>query len=146
MGTQQILLIVLSVVIVGIAAAVGIQMFSSQSMNANRQSIAADAQQFAAQAITYFKTPVSMGGAGNTSSAFTSANVAAYLGWASGSFTNANATYVVSGSGNALVITGTGIEANSAGNTNVVTATVSAANILDPSAGESIVMAFSLSS
>ena len=47
MGTQQILLIVLSVIIVGVAIAVGIQMFNSQSYSSNKTAIAADAQSFA---------------------------------------------------------------------------------------------------
>ena len=57
MGTQQILLIVLSVIIVGVAIAVGISMFNSQSYNSNKTAIASDAQGFAAQVVQYYKTP-----------------------------------------------------------------------------------------
>jgi len=62
MGTQQILLIVLSVIIVGIAVAVGISMFNTQSVAADQQAIAADLQSFGAQVLAYLKTPTSMGG------------------------------------------------------------------------------------
>nr|MBC8383659.1 hypothetical protein [Candidatus Cloacimonadota bacterium] len=48
MGTQQILLIVLSVIIVGIAVAVGITMFNAQSVNSNRNACIADMNNFAA--------------------------------------------------------------------------------------------------
>jgi hypothetical protein len=64
MGTQQILLIVLSVIIVGIAVAVGITMFNAQSINSARQAIISDMNNFASQAQSYWKTPVPMGGAG----------------------------------------------------------------------------------
>ncbi len=39
MGTQQILLIVLSVIIVGIAVAVGITMFNQQAENSNQKCL-----------------------------------------------------------------------------------------------------------
>jgi len=65
MGTQQILLIVLSVIIVGVAIAVGISMFNSQAYNSNKTAIASDAQSFAAQVVQYYKTPQSQGGFGN---------------------------------------------------------------------------------
>ncbi|GAB1367219.1 hypothetical protein MASR1M36_20900 [Candidatus Cloacimonadaceae bacterium] len=64
MGTQQILLIVLSVIIVGVAIAVGISMFNSQAYNSNKTAIASDAQSFATQVVQYYKTPTSQGGAG----------------------------------------------------------------------------------
>ncbi len=39
MATQQILLIVLTVIIVGIAIAVGIAMFKAHAINSNRQAV-----------------------------------------------------------------------------------------------------------
>ena len=66
MGTQQILLIVLSVIIVGAAIAVGIQMFNNQAYSANKSAIAADAQSYAAQVVQYYKTPASQGGGSNS--------------------------------------------------------------------------------
>ncbi|MFA7213746.1 MAG: hypothetical protein WC111_07640, partial [Candidatus Cloacimonadaceae bacterium] len=69
MGTQQILLIVLSVIIVGAAIAVGIQMFNNQAYSANKSALAADAQSFATQIVQYYKTPESQGGAGRPTDA-----------------------------------------------------------------------------
>jgi hypothetical protein len=68
MGTQQILLIVLSVVVVGIAVAVGITMFQNQAVNSARQSIMSDLNNFAAQAMAWYKMPESMGGGGQVAS------------------------------------------------------------------------------
>lgn len=64
MGTQQILLIVLSVIIVGVAIAVGITMFQTQAYNSNKTALASEAAQYGAQVVQWFKTPVSLGGAG----------------------------------------------------------------------------------
>ena len=63
MGTQQILLIVLSVIIVGVAVSVGIQMFNTQKDSGAMQAIATDLQSFGAQLIAFENTPSSMGGA-----------------------------------------------------------------------------------
>ncbi len=63
MGTQQILLIVLSVIIVGAAIGVGIEMFNAQSYSANKSALAADAQLYGTMVIQYYKTPASLGGA-----------------------------------------------------------------------------------
>lgn len=66
MGTQQILLIVLSVIIVGVAIVIGISMFNRQAYNANAAAIAADAQTFATEVVQFYRTPVSQGGAMGT--------------------------------------------------------------------------------
>ena len=83
MGTQQILLIVLSVIIVGAAIAVGIQMFNNQSYSASKSAIAADAQSYASQIVQYYKTPLSQGGAGGTLATGDEAKIADFIGWGS---------------------------------------------------------------
>ena len=75
MGTQQVLLIVLAVIIVGVAVAVGITMFGSQSASANIDALKADLMSFGAQAIAFYKTPAGMAGGGNGNPGF-GANVA----------------------------------------------------------------------
>ena len=100
MGTQQILLIVLSVIIVGAAIAVGIQMFNSQSYSANKSAIAADAQSYATQVIQYYKTPLSQGGAGGEvpdddtgeGAATSEAKIGGFLGWVVGTGVAGSAT------------------------------------------------------
>ncbi len=62
MGLQQILLITLSVIIVGIAIAVGFTMFQSQALRAHRQDIITQLNNMMVEAIAYQKTPASMGG------------------------------------------------------------------------------------
>ncbi len=64
MGTQQILLIVLSVIIVGVAIAVGITMFRNQAVNSNAQQLAAEATNIRNEIVQWYKTPSDQGGAG----------------------------------------------------------------------------------
>jgi hypothetical protein len=64
MGTQQILMIVLSVIVVGAAVAVGIQMFDTQSTNQMKNMMAMDMMTMAMQAQAYWRTPIMMTGAG----------------------------------------------------------------------------------
>lgn len=64
MGQQQLLLIILGVIIVGIAIAVGLSMFTAQSVGANRDAIIADMTNLAANAYQFRIRPTSMGGGG----------------------------------------------------------------------------------
>ncbi len=66
MGQQQLLLIVLGVIIVGIAIAVGVTMFKSNAVDTNRQAVIADLVNFAAKAQRFYRTPTELGG-GNQS-------------------------------------------------------------------------------
>lgn len=114
MGTQQILLIVLSVIIVGVAIAVGISMFNSQAYNSNKTAIAADAQSFATQVVQYYKTPVSQGGGGGALTGTSTAaadSVGNAIGWGTRTTTNENGTYTlaITTAGTAAVATITGL-------------------------------------
>ncbi len=62
MGQQQLLLIILGVIIVGIAIAVGLSLFSAQSIQSNRDAIINDLNNLAAQAYQHRIRPASMGG------------------------------------------------------------------------------------
>jgi len=115
MGTQQILLIVLSVIIVGVAIAVGISMFNSQAYNSNKTAIASDAQSFATQVVQYYKTPASQGGGSNTlptADDTGAATLGGYMGWGGASTTNENGTFTVAitttGASGVATITGLG--------------------------------------
>ena len=108
MGTQQILLIVLSVVIVGIAVAVGITMFKAQSENSAKQAIISDMNNFAATAMAFYKTPTSQGGTSyGTGTDWTTAGIAKYIGiGVSGSTVETeNAVYTVTLSGAVVTFT-----------------------------------------
>ncbi len=70
MGQQQLLLIILGVIIVGIAIAVGITMFSASASDANRQAIIGDLMNYGAKAQRYYRTPESLGGGGQDFNGF----------------------------------------------------------------------------
>ncbi len=123
MGTQQILLIVLSVIIVGIAVAVGISMFNSQAVNANRQAIVSDMNNFGAQAMAYYRSPASHGGGAGT---WTLDDVGQWLGYNydpdGDSLYTDNGTFHLSVNGDDFEINGMGTETGNDG-TNPVEAT-----------------------
>ncbi|HPC35641.1 MAG TPA: hypothetical protein P5067_04985 [Candidatus Marinimicrobia bacterium] len=138
MGTQQILMIVLSVIIVGVAVGVGITMFQNQARTSNRQAVVADLNNLASQAIAYYKMPKSMGGGGNGTPGFVAPSeegavdqLLSYLGFvtegegatATTTYTNDNGTYTMtSRTATGLTITGVGKEKVDA--TNYVGATL----------------------
>ena len=66
MGQQQLLLIILGVIIVGIAIAVGLSLFSAQSVQSNKDAMINDINNLAANAYQYYIRPTSMGGGGGT--------------------------------------------------------------------------------
>jgi len=66
MGTQQILLLILSVIIIGIAVAAGLQMQHAQAVNNHRQIMIARINDLVHQALAYRKTPVQQGGGGGS--------------------------------------------------------------------------------
>ena len=66
MGQQQLLLIVLGVIVVGIAVVVGINLFNANAESATQDSIVSQGTSLGAIAQQYFKKPVAMGGGGNS--------------------------------------------------------------------------------
>jgi len=66
MGQQQLLLIVLGVIIVGIAVVVGINLFNANAEESAKDGVVSDCTNLAAMAQQFYKKPVSMGGGGNT--------------------------------------------------------------------------------
>ena len=118
MGQQQLLLIVLGVIVVGIAVVVGINLFNASAEEANKDGIVSDCTNLGAMAQQYYKKPSSMGGGANS-----------FVGWAipSGLDSTANGTYVASGlSATNATITGTPLES---GYSWTVTTTVSSSTI-----------------
>jgi Tfp pilus assembly protein PilE len=66
MGQQQLLLVILVTVIVGIATVVAINTFSSASEAANRDAVTNDIVAIAASAQSYYIKPKMLNGGGNT--------------------------------------------------------------------------------
>jgi type II secretory pathway pseudopilin PulG len=72
MGQQQLLLVILVTVIVGIATVVAINTFGSASKSANIDAVNNDVASIAASAQAYYTKPSMMGGGGNSFSPVTS--------------------------------------------------------------------------
>ena len=66
MGQQQLLLIVLGVIVVGIAVVVGINLFNSNAEQSAKDGIVSDCTNLGALAQQFYKKPTAMGGGGNT--------------------------------------------------------------------------------
>lgn len=120
MGQQQLLLIVLGVIVVGIAVVVGINLFNANAVSSNRDGVVSDLNNLGAMAQQYYKKPASMGGGGNT---FTGWTIPTQLD------TTANGVYVLTPGAQTISITGTGTEKNDAGAYIQHTATITAQSI-----------------
>ena len=95
MGQQQLLLIILGVIIVGVAIAVGISMFSGQSIQSNKDAILSDLNNLGADAYQFKIRPASMGGgngAYDNSSGGAAYTIKTNGPWGS---SNPNATYTI---------------------------------------------------
>jgi hypothetical protein len=88
MGQQQLLLIVLGTIIVGVAVVVGINMFAQGAANAERDAMLQDINSIAADGAAYWRKPAAMGGGNRV---FTGAT----LGDFGSADTTANATYTI---------------------------------------------------
>jgi len=122
MGQQQLLLIVLGVIVVGIAIVVGINLFNSNAVESNRNAVVADLNNLAAKAMQHFKTPTAMGGGQGT-----------FTNWAipTGMGTTANGTYdagTIAAGAVTVTITGTGTEKGADGNPIKFTCVITPAN------------------
>ncbi|MFH1008187.1 MAG: hypothetical protein V1800_11925 [Candidatus Latescibacterota bacterium] len=110
MGQQQILLIVLAAVIVGIAVVVGMQMMGESAVDANKRACTQDLLNLATKAQSWFRTPTSLGGGGRSFLALTAD--AAGLAVLTPNATTQNGTLAVktAGTATAVVLQITGIE------------------------------------
>lgn len=70
MGQQQLLLIVLGVIIVGIAVVVGINLFNANAETSTQDSIVSQGTNIGAMAQQYYKKPTSMNGGGQSFTGF----------------------------------------------------------------------------
>ena len=85
MGQQQLLLIILGVIIVGVAIAVGISQFGTNAVKSAKDAIASDMSNLAADAFQYKIKPTNLGGGNGKFTGYTAPK---------GFSDNANATYV----------------------------------------------------
>ena len=107
MGQQQLLLIVLSVIIVGIAVVVGINMFNDQAASSNLDAITADLVNLASRAQQHHRRPTAMGGGGGSFALLAaSSDGLAYL---TTQPTNENGSYSITQAGTATTVSIEGI-------------------------------------
>lgn len=120
MGVQQLTLLVLTVIVIGISISVGIFMFNQTLKNHNRIAIIDDMNIFAGVANTYYKTPIDMGGGNRT---WNVDSMGPWFGYnydaANNRISNGNGTFVFSSDGDVLTILATGNEIGTNGSTNV---------------------------
>jgi hypothetical protein len=98
MGTQQILLVILGVIVIGVAIAVGIAMFGSSMADSNKEAIINDLMNIGQYAYRYKLTPVPFGGGGRV---YTGFSVPEKLR------DNENASYIATPSGQSCVFVAT---------------------------------------
>jgi hypothetical protein len=99
MGQQQLLLIILGVIIVGIAIAVGISQFGAHSTQANKDGVTSSVVNVSANAYQFKIRPTTMGGGGGSYSGYVLPSKMA---------SDDNGTYAASGAGaSTITITGT---------------------------------------
>ena len=107
MGQQQLLLLVLSAIIVGVSIMIGINMFSSSAVQANQDAVVQDCMNIAARAQEWWRKPIAMGGGGRTFDGGGGVTMAKLNIDAS----NDNGSYVLSNvAAQTLTIDGTGVE------------------------------------
>ena len=103
MGQQQLLLIVLGTIIVGVAVVVGINMFTTGAVNAERDALLQDVNNVASAAAAYWRKPAALGGGART---FIGTTDVVTFGADS---TNANGSFVMSAIAQSqFVLTATG--------------------------------------
>lgn len=101
MGQQQLLLIVLGIIVVGIAIAISIQLFRQNAIDSKRDILMNESANIASIAIGYYKRPVPFGGGGKS-----------FIGWdvpaeLQGTVNGSYSAVIYSDS---VIITGTGTE------------------------------------
>jgi hypothetical protein len=110
MGQQQLLLIMLGVIIVGLVVIVAINLFSVSREDANRDAVIVDLTNLAISAQQFYRKSISNGGGGNT-----------FTGWIIplSVDTTASGTYEAIVAAQTVTVVGTGREKGNNGTENV---------------------------
>jgi Tfp pilus assembly protein PilE len=126
MGQQQLLLIILGVIVVGIAVAVGITMFTDNAISANRDAVTNDLVNLAARAQQFYRRPTALGGGGNSFVGLSAD--AAGLRKLTNRETNANGQYSITTAGTASAVVLQGVGTEMVDGTNYVTMEIHVSN------------------
>jgi len=104
MGQQQLLLLILAAIIVGIAIVMGINMFGENAVQANQDAVTQDVLTIASRAQGWYRRPTQMGGGGRTFDGMTLATL-------NFGGTSDNGIYDIGApTGQSFTVTGTGTE------------------------------------
>ena len=126
MGQQQLLLIILGVIVVGIAVAVGITMFTDNAVNANRDAVTNGLVNLAARAQQFYRRPTALGGGGNSFVGLTAD--AAGLTKLTNKATNATGVYTIQAAGTTTGVTIRGVGTEHSDAVNYVTMDITVSN------------------
>ena len=130
MGTHQILLVILSVVLMGVAITLGIFIFQIHSVNSNRQLMINDMNFLGTEALRFWRTPVSLGGGAPDITEEDQEQLEFFLHWSGNTNSTASGTYTVQANDDGTVdITGVGTEVGR-DNINLVRATLNVNPVL----------------
>ena len=111
MGQQQLLLIILGVIVVGIAVAVGITMFNDSAVSANRDAVTNDLVNLASRAQQYYRRPTALGGGGGSFLNLATDGMKLITKTSGSSMINGNGTYtIVSATATTIQFQGLGTE------------------------------------
>lgn len=89
MGQQQLLLLILGAIIIGMAIYMGILMFATNNAASNKDAIISDLIELGSDAYGFIYRPVTMGGGGGSYAGYT---ISAKSPWGP---SNVNATYTI---------------------------------------------------
>lgn len=133
MGQQQLLLVILVTIIVGIATVVAINTFGSSATNANRDAVRQDIAAIATTAQAYYIKPTMLEGGGNSFANLDFNNVSFYAQSVSAdglTATNLNGSYVIAitGGGTGFTVTATPTS-NSDADGVTITGTITPSNV-----------------
>ena len=107
MGQQQLLLLVLAAIIVGVGVLLGVTMFQENAAQNNMDAVTQDCLTLAAKAQAWYRRPAVMGGGGQDYTSFSWGDI--NLSPDAGPYVNDNGNYAISGaSGATCTILGTG--------------------------------------
>lgn len=103
MGQQQLLLLILSAIIVGVAIVMGINMFGENAVQANQDAVTQDVLTIASRAQGWYRRPAQLGGGGRSFNNITLEAI---------NFADStdNGSYAITANGDSLTIVGTGRE------------------------------------
>lgn len=128
MGQQQLLLLVLGIVIVGLAVVVGIQAFGENQQKANADAMVNDGVRIASDAQAWVLKPQAFGGGNGSPSGLTLAalgySVAEGDGDAGDSYTNLNGSYTIDATATSVTIRGENTTNTNTSNNNKIVVAV----------------------